>query len=222
MQEHRAFRLVGLGYCAVCCRQRSGKGIRPQGGGCRLCRDRQQLTLPDGPGRAADRARGEPGCDPRLCQAQYHRQSQLLDRAAGRRTGPAASRREDQARGRFDLPVGFGCGQGGNGRAVSAEPGDLCRRSDRTGEVHQADRLQRHSAYRRLHGRWFDQRRMEDGGRDQEDPRSEDQAQRHLRARAGFRRPFRSGQYRVRERAQRRRRTGNPARGAGYHADRQA
>ena len=36
-----------------------------------------------------------------------------------------------------------------------------------------------------------------------------------------FRRPFRSGQYRVRERAQRRRRA-ETARGAGYHADRQA
>ena len=31
-----------------------------------------------------------------------------------------------------------------------------------------------------------------------------------------------SGQHRVRERAQRRRGAGNPARGAGYHADRQA
>ena len=107
MQEHRAFRLVGLGYCAVRCRQRPGKGIRPQGGGGRLCRDRQQLALPHGPGRAADRARGEPGCDPRLCQAQYHRQSQLLDRAAGRRTEAAARCRDDQARRRLDLSVGF-------------------------------------------------------------------------------------------------------------------
>jgi aspartate-semialdehyde dehydrogenase len=36
---------------------------------------------------------------------------------------------------------------------------------------------------------------MEDGGRDQEDSRSQDQADCDLRSRAGVRRPFRSGQY---------------------------
>ena len=65
------------------------------------------------------------------------------------------------------------------------------------GKVHQADRLQRHSAYRRLHGRWQNQRRVEDGGRDQEDPRPQDQARRDLRAGAGLCRPFRGGQHRV-------------------------
>ena len=60
----------------------------------------------------------------------------------------------------------------------------------RAGEVHQADRLQRHPAHRRLPRRRLDQGRMEDGGRDQEDPRSEDQGHRDLRARAGLRRPF--------------------------------
>ena len=54
-------------------------------------------------------------------------------------------------------------------------------------------------AYRRLHGRRLDQGRVEDGRRDQEDPRSEDQADRDLRARAGVHRPFRGGQHRVRE-----------------------
>ena len=44
-----------------------------------------------------------------------------------------------------------------------------------------------------------DHRGMEDGGRDQEDPRSQDQADRHVRAGAGLRRPFGSGPYRVRE-----------------------
>jgi aspartate-semialdehyde dehydrogenase len=38
-------------------------------------------------------------------------------------------------------------------------------------QVHQADRLQRHSAYRRLHGGRLDQGGMEDGRRDQEDRR---------------------------------------------------
>ncbi len=65
-------------------------------------------------------------------------------------------------------------------------------------QVHQADRLQRDPAYRRLPRGWIDQGRMEDGGRDQEDPRSQDQGHGHLRARAGLRRPFRSDQHRVR------------------------
>ena len=65
-------------------------------------------------------------------------------------------------------------------------------------QIHQADRLQRHSSYRRLHGRRLDQGGMEDDGRDQEDPRSEDQAHRDLRARAGVCRPFGGGQCRVR------------------------
>ena len=43
-------------------------------------------------------------------------------------------------------------------------------------------------------------RGMEDGGRDQEDPRSEDQGQRDLRPRARLRRPFGGDQHRVRER----------------------
>ena len=67
------------------------------------------------------------------------------------------------------------------------------------GEVHQADRLQRHSAHRQLHGRRLHRRRMEDGGRDPEDPRSEDQADGDMRARAGVRRPFGGGEHRVRE-----------------------
>ena len=73
-------------------------------------------------------------------------------------------------------------------------------------QVHQADRLQRHPAHRRLPRRRLDQGGMEDGGRDQEDPRPEDQGHRDLRPRAGVRRPFRSGQHRVRERDFRRRR----------------
>jgi hypothetical protein len=66
-------------------------------------------------------------------------------------------------------------------------------------EVHQADRLQRDPAHRRLPGRRLDQGRVEDGGRDQEDPRSQDQGHGDLRARAGVRRPFGSDQHRVRE-----------------------
>ena len=43
-------------------------------------------------------------------------------------------------------------------------------------EVPEADRLQRHSPDRRLHGGRHDQGGMEDDGRDEEDPRSLDQA----------------------------------------------
>jgi len=60
--------------------------------------------------------------------AQHHRQPQLLDRAAGRGAEAAPRCREDQARRRRDLPVGFGRGQGRHGRAVRAEPRDLRRR----------------------------------------------------------------------------------------------
>jgi aspartate-semialdehyde dehydrogenase len=48
---------------------------------------------------------------------------------------------------------------------------------------------------RHLHGGRFHQGRMEDGGGNQEDARSEDQADGDLRARAGVYRPCRGGQY---------------------------
>jgi aspartate-semialdehyde dehydrogenase len=61
-------------------------------------------------------------------EAQHHRQSQLLDRADGGGAEAAARCREDQARCRLHLPVGFRRGQGGHGRAVRAEPQHLRRR----------------------------------------------------------------------------------------------
>ena len=63
-----------------------------------------------------------------------------------------------------DLPVGFRRGQGRHGRAVRAEPQHLRRRHRRGAQVHQADRVQRHSPYRRAssttarprkNGRWW-------------------------------------------------------------------
>ena len=59
---------------------------------------------------------------------------------------------------------------------------------------------------------------MEDGGRDQEDPRSQDQGPRHLRARADLRRPCRGGESRARAAARRTRgprAARRPARRAG-------
>ena len=64
--------------------------------------------------------------------------------------------------------------------------------------VHQADRFQRDSAYRRLPRRWFDQGRMEDGRRDEKDRRPVDQGHGHLRAGACFCWPFRGGEHRIR------------------------
>ena len=74
----------------------------------RLHRDRQCLAVPDGPGRAADRARGEPGGDRSLSAQEHHRQPELLDRADGGRAEAAARRGDDQAGGGRHLPVGLG------------------------------------------------------------------------------------------------------------------
>ena len=119
---------------------------------------------------------------------------------------PLHDRADDQAGGGRDLSVGLRRRQGGDGRALLADPGGVRHRSGRAEEVPQAHRLQPHSPDRRLHGRRLDQGRVEDDGRDQEDPRPEDQADRDLRARAGVHQPFRGGQHRVREADQRRRR----------------
>ena len=95
-------------------------------------------------------------------------------------------------------------------------------RRDRDEEVSQAHRLQRHPAHRRVHGGRLHQGRVEDGGRDQEDSRSEDQGHRHVRARAGVHRPFRSGEYRVRAADFGRRSAQHPAQRAGLPCHRQA
>src|SRR6056297_2721093 len=76
--------------------------------------------------------------------------------------------------------------------------------------------------YRRLHGRRFDQGRMENGGGNQEDHRPVDKGHGHLRARAGLRGPFRGHQHRVRRVPRRGRGPRYPARVAGHHGDRQA
>ena len=92
-----------------------------------------------------------------------------------------------------------GAGKEAMDELFSPDQGDLTDQRNRAEEVSQAHRFQCHSADRCVHGGRQDQGRMEDGGRDQKDPRPENPARRHLRARAGFRRPFRGGQYRVRK-----------------------
>ena len=67
-----------------------------------------------------------------------------------------------------------------------------------------------------LHGRRLDQGRMEDGRRDQEDPRPQDQGPRHLRARADLHRPRRGGESRARAAARRARGARASLGGAGH------
>ena len=136
---------------------------------------------------------------------------------------PLHDSRQDQARRRRDLPVGVRRRQGRRRRAVEPDQGHLRQRQpDGPAQVPQADRLQRHPPHRCLHGGRLHQGRVEDDGRDQEDPRSQDQGDLHLRARAGVCRPFRGGQHRVREPDLGRRGARHPARCAGRHGDRQA
>ena len=127
-------------------------------------------------------------------QEEHHRQPELLDRADGGRAEAAARPRADQARGRRDLPVGLGLGQGGDGRALEPDQGPLrAGPGGRAERLSQADRLQRHPADRHVHGGRLHPRGMEDGGRDQEDRRPGDQGRRDLRPRPGLRRPLRGG-----------------------------
>ena len=130
---------------------------------------------------------------------EHHRQSQLLDRAAGGGAEAAARRGDDQARGGRDLSVGVGRGQDGMDELFEQA------RNIFVGDSNEPAIFPKQIAFNviphidDLPRRRLDQGRMEDGGRDQEDPRSRDQGHRDLRAGAGVRRPFRSGQYRVRK-----------------------
>ena len=188
-----------------------------------LRRHRQLVALPLRPGRAADRARGEPRRDRGLRPQEHHRQPQLLDRADGGGAEAAARPRADQARRRRDLPVGLRRRQGGDGRALAADQGHLRPRAGgRAQGLPEADRLQRHPPDRRLHGGRLHQGRVEDGGGDQEDHRSVDQGDGDLRAGAGLRRPLRGGQHRDRGLPRRGGGPRDPARGAGGARRRQA
>ena len=67
-------------------------------------RHRQLLGLAHGPGRAADRAGGEPGRRRGCAQEEHHRQPQLLDRPAGR-GAEAAARRGARSSGWWSRPT---------------------------------------------------------------------------------------------------------------------
>ena len=133
--------------------------------------------------------------------SEHHRQSQLLDRADGRGAEAAARRGEDQARGRRDLPVGVGRRErrawtSCSSRAATSSSAIPTSRSKFTKQI----------AFNVIpHIDGF----LDDGSTKEEwkmvvetkkilDP--DDQGHRDLRPGAGVRRPFGSGQHRVRER----------------------
>ena len=162
-------------------------------------RDRQLLGLALRPRRAAGRAGGERRRDRGFAKKNIIANPNCSTAQLVVALKPLHDARHDQARGRRDLPVGLRRRQGGMDELFHQTTRRLRHRPGRAEEVPQADRLQRHPAHRRLHGGRLHQGRVEDGGRDQEDPRPEDQADRDLRARAGLHRPFGGGQRRVRE-----------------------
>jgi hypothetical protein len=181
-----------------------------------LRRHRQLVGLALRRRRAADRAGSECGRIDRLHQEEHHRQPELLDRAA-RGGAEAAARRTRRSSASSSRPISR-CRAPArrHGRAVQRRPARLRRRSGRGEEVHQAHRLQRHPAHRCVHGRRLHRRKSGRWWPRPRRSRSEDQADRDLRARAGVHRPLGSREHRVREADHRRRGARHPARGAGH------
>ena len=123
----------------------------PARGRGRLPRHRQYQPVPHGAGRPPGGAGGEPGrAQPH--PPRHHRQPELLDHPARRGAEAAARQVQDPpGRGR-DLSIRVGRRQGRHGRALGAEPRHLRQRHADGAGIHQADRLQLHSAHRPLHG----------------------------------------------------------------------
>ena len=96
----------------------AGVGAEARGGGSGG--GRQHQLLADARGRSARRLRGEPRGD-RLAPRD-HRQPQLLDDADGRRAGSDPPRGRDRAHRRLDLPVGLRHRPAGRRRAPRADP----------------------------------------------------------------------------------------------------
>ena len=153
VQGARALRLFRCRHLPDVGRRDGVEGIFAEDRRQGLRRHRQFLGLADGSGRAAGRARGQRRRGQGLRQEVHHRQPELLDRPARRGAEAAARPRDDQAGGGRDLSVGLRRRQGGDGRALLADPGGVRLRSARTEEVPQAHRLQPHPPDRRLHGR---------------------------------------------------------------------
>ncbi|CAA9361697.1 MAG: Aspartate-semialdehyde dehydrogenase, partial [uncultured Microvirga sp.] len=192
-------RLPGHGHRPVFARRLRVGGPRAARRRRRLRGDRQHQPLPHGAGRAAGGAGGEPAGPQALQQAQHHRQPELLHHPDGRGAEAAARRGARPPRGGGDLPVGVRRRKGGHGRALQPDPRRVRERPGAARAVPQGDRLQLHPAHRPLHGRRLHQGRVEDGGGNQEDPGPRHLRGRHLRPRAGVRRPRRGDQRRVRE-----------------------
>ena len=215
MPGHRAVRLLQGRYRPDVRRQRGVQGVVRKDRQGRSYRDRQLLGLPQGPRRAADRARGEPGRHQGRDQEEHHRQPQLLDHPAGDGAEAAARCGQDQAGGRLDLSVGVRRRQGRHGRAVEPDQGHLRPGRRHAQEVPQTDRLQRHPLHRFLPRGRLHRRGEEDVGRDAQDAGPRHQGHRHLRARARLRGSLRGRECGVRPPHRTRRGPRHLARGAG-------
>ena len=201
-QEPRAFRLHRLGHGAVRGgRDGQSKIYAPIAAAAGLHGDRQQLALPDGPGCAADRA----GSERRRRSPAIARKNIIANpNCSTAQLVVALKPLHDAAKIKRVVVATYqsvsGAGKAGMDELFEQSRNIFVGDSNEPVVYHQADRLQRHSALRRLPRRRLDQGGMEAGRRDQEDPRSVDQGHRDLRSRAGVRRPFRGGEHRVRER----------------------
>ena len=89
-QSARALRFFRRRHLPDVGRRHGVEGMVAEDRRRRRGRDRQFVGLADGPGRAADRAGSERGCDRGLCEEEHHRQPELLDRAARGRAEAAA------------------------------------------------------------------------------------------------------------------------------------
>ena len=187
-------RLRGHRDRPVLARRRGLRGAcaaRRRGG---LRGDRQHQPVPHGPGRAAGRARGESRRARRLPQANIIANPNCSTIQLVVALKPLHDVATHQAGGGRDLPVGLGRRQGGHGRAVRPDQGrSTCTTPPAPKQFPKQIAFNVHPADRRLPARRRDQGRMEDGGRDQEDPGPGHRGHRDLRARAGVRRPCRGG-----------------------------
>ena len=164
--RRREFRL-GLGRSlpdvgGLAASQGMGAEDRRQG----LHRDRQLLRLPDGPGRAAGRARGE-----RRRARRHARRSIIANpNCSTAQMVVALKPLHDVAKIKRVVVSTYqsvsGAGKEAMDELWTQTKGIFVNRPLEPQAVHQADRLQRHPAHRRLHGRRRHQGRVEDGGRD--------------------------------------------------------
>ena len=216
VQDLATFDFRGLRHRPVLAGRQGLGRVRAQGRGRRLRGDRQHLALPHGPRRAAGGAGGQPRCARR---ASTRRTSSPTRTARPSRWSWRSSRCTTSPRSSAWWSATYQSVSGAGREAMDElfehtkaifmndrkEP-EFFKKPIPFNVIPQIDVFLEDGA---------DQGGVEDGGRDQEDPRPQDPCRRDLRARAGVRRPRRGGQRRVREPARPRRGARGAARGRG-------